>query len=443
VPSLLRSLLPPLVLALASCAVPAAGGSERGPGGPGGKADGDDDELGLRGWYVIGNELTPGRDTLAGTVEIPEGVSRVEVSVDGVVEATRDVDGATLDLRRDIRDLAAGEHELSLAAEGDATPFFTHRFSRSHPLYIVVSNDWDDTDNTDEQLRRQEELHERHAELILTHFVGPYTFTDPVLPEERKRYLADWVLRMQTEHGDEIGLHIHPYCHFVEAAGVECKLEPEYARSWRTPGYTVYCGAYEEDEFVELLRTADALFESYGLGKPRTFRAGGWSLELHVLRALARVGYVADTSANNWRRLDEWQGASGTSLYEWNSMQWADIDETSQPWWPSETGMMASEPPHVGVLEVPDNGILVDYVTADEMIEMFEANWDGAALPEPRQYSIGYHPPSLSEEYAQRMDDALAHIDQFLSSEDAGPVVYARLSDLVAVWPRPATAGGP
>lgn len=424
-------------LVLAGCAVPSAGGGAGGGVGPGGKADGDDTEAALRTWYPIGNALTPGRDRLEGEVAIPDGVSRVAVLLDGVIEAVREIDGDTLTLQRDLGDLPAGEHELALVAEGSEAPFFTHVFHRSHPLYIVVSNDWDDTDNTDEQLRRQEELHERHAELILTHFVGPYTFTDPELPEERKRYLADWVLRMQAEHGDEIGLHIHPYCHFVEAAGVDCRLEPEYATSWRTPGYTVYCGAYEEDEFVELLRTADALFESYGLGKPRTFRAGGWSLELHTLRALARVGYVADTSANNWERLDEWRDHAGTSLYSWNAMQWAEIDETSQPWWPSEAGLMESEPPVVGVLEVPDNGILVDYVTAAEMIEMFEANWEGGALTEPRQYSIGYHPPSLSAEFAQRMDDALAHIDQYLLSEDAGPVVYARLSDLVQVWPQP------
>jgi predicted deacetylase len=424
-------------IALTSCAVPSAGPGSGGGVGPGGKADGDSTETELRTWYAIGNALTPGHDVLEGTVEIPEGVARVEVRVDGEVEAVRDVSDLALALRRGLSDLAAGEHELSLAAEGEDAPFFTHVFYRTHPLYIVVSNDWDDTDNTDEQLRRQEELHERHPELILTHFVGPYTFTDPELPEERKRYLAEWVLRMQEEQGDEIGLHIHPYCHFVEAAGVTCRLDPEYASSWRTPGYTVFCSAYEEDEFVELLRTADALFESYGLPKPRTFRAGGWSLELHVLRALARVGYVADTSANNWRRLEEWEGQAGTSLYAWNAMQWAEIDETSQPWWPSEAGMMSTELPVVGVLEVPDNGILVDYVTAAEMVEMFDANWDGGALVEPRQYSIGYHPPSLSAEYAQRMDDALTHIDQHLLSEDAGPVVYARLSDLVAVWPQP------
>lgn len=430
------TLLLALLLVSTGCAAPTGAGGPGGTRSTGGKGDDGDGEMrsGPRRWYVIGNDLTPGHDTLAFELEVPEGTDRALVRIDGEAVDTIDVEGGRARIDTDITSLAAGEHELTIVAPDAGEPLLTHGFVRSHPLYIVVSNDWDDTDNTDDELRRQEELHADHPELVLTHFVGPYTFTDPELPDARKRYLADWVIDMRDTYGDEIGLHIHPYCHFVESAGVTCRLEPEYARSWRTPGYTVYCGAYTEDEFVDLLRTADALFEEHGLGKPTSFRAGGWSLELHTLRALAIAGYVADTSANNWSRLEEWQGVSGTSLYSWNQMQWSTITETSQPWYPSESGLLDAAPPHVGVLEVPDNGILVDYVSAAEMIEMFQANFDGSALPEPRQYSIGYHPPSLTEEFKQRMDDALTHIDQHLLSQDDGPVVYARLSDLTRVW---------
>lgn len=411
-----------------------AGGPATGAGPTGGKADGEGEVVGLRQWYLIGNDLTPGHRAIEAAVDVPSGIDRVAVRVDGAVEGVLDVIDGQVTLQRTLTDLPAGEHEIALLAEHSPEPILVHSFYRSHPLYVVVSNDWDDTDNTDDELRRQEELHESHPELLLTHFVGPYTFTDPELDPARKQYLVDWLVGLREEYGDEIGLHIHPYCHFVEAAGVTCRLEPEYARSWRTPGYTVYCGAYTEDEFVTLLRTADALFETNGLGKPTSFRAGGWSLELHTLRALGSAGYVADSSANNWQRLEEWRGKPNTSLYAWNAEQWAPIDETSQPWYPSETGLLSAEPPHVGVLEVPDNGILVDYVSAAEMIEMFETNLGGGPLHAPRQYSIGYHPPSLTAEFARRMDDALTHVDGFLASQDAGPVVYARVSDLTRVW---------
>jgi len=89
------------------------------------------------------------------------------------------------------------------------------------------------------------------------------------------------------------------------------------------------------------------------------------------------------------------------------------------------------------VLEVPNNGILVDYVRADEMIEIFEANWSGGHLDAPRVYSIGYHPPNFSEVYKTRIHDALSHVDQFLVSADLGPVVYTTLTDLARAWPPP------
>jgi hypothetical protein len=88
------------------------------------------------------------------------------------------------------------------------------------------------------------------------------------------------------------------------------------------------------------------------------------------------------------------------------------------------------------VLEVPDNGLLVDYVSGAEMIEMFAANLGSGILDSPRVYSIGYHPPNFSETFLARMDQALGEIDRHLAAFDLGPVIYARLSDLVHVWPR-------
>jgi hypothetical protein len=201
-------------------------------------------------------------------------------------------------------------------------------------------------------------------------------------------------------------------------------------------GYTVQCSAYTDEEFTEMLLAADAIFEERGLGKPTSFRAGGWTAELGTLRALAAAGYLADGSANNWARLEEWQG-QGT-LYAWNMEHWASIGDTSQPYYPSEEDILASGEPSMPVLEVPDNGILVDYVSAEEMIEIFQANWDGeSALGQPVVYSIGYHPPNFISAYRLRISQALDHVEQFLASHDAGPVVYATMSEMAQVWQRP------
>jgi hypothetical protein len=393
---------------------------------------------GLRGFYLVGNDLTPGQDRIEVVVTAPAGVDRVDAWIDRQAAGPLAVEGGAFRLEASIADLGPGEHALVLSADASERAFAGLVFLRTHPLYVVVTNDWDDPDNDISAFIRQEELHEWHPELRLTHFVGPYTFTDPGVSETRRAAIVDWLLGMRDGHDDEIGLHIHPYCSFVESAGLECLIEPSYAYSTGDDtGYAVFLTAYDEEQTQTLLERADAIFEERGLGRPTGFRAGGWTADLHTLRALGRAGFVADTSAANWSRLEEWEGYPGASLYEWNRDQWASIDETSQPYYPSETDILGTEPPVIPVLEVPDNGLLVDYVTAEEMIEVFGANWPGGALAEPRQVSIGYHPPNFSVEFQTRIHGALEHADRFLASRGEGPVVYATLSELVLVWPRP------
>jgi hypothetical protein len=196
------------------------------------------------------------------------------------------------------------------------------------------------------------------------------------------------------------------------------------------------CSAYTEQEFTALLEAADALFVANGLGKPTSFRAGGWTADRNVLRALAAAGYVADTSANNWVRMEEWEGVGSGVLYDWNRTHWGSIGDTSQPYYPSQTDVLVEGADAIGVLEVPDNGILVDYVRAEEMIEIFEANWPGGALDRPVAYSIGYHPSNFNYVLKQRIHAALTHVDRFLVSRDSGPVIYGTLSDMTRVWKR-------
>jgi hypothetical protein len=338
----------------------------------------------------------------------------------------------------DLRPLAPGEHQLLLSANGRAQAFAKLTFTRSHPVYVFVSNDWDDSDNDDATLERQERLHAEHPSLKLTHFVGPYTFTDPAVPKARADFLATWVKGLRAKHGDEVGLHIHPYCNFVDTTSVTCRTEPSFAKQSGDPtGYTVVLASYDKQETLELLQAADAVFEANGLGKPTSFRAGGWSAEIHTLEALAEDGFVADGSAANWWRMEEWKNVWGTTLYAWCQEHWSSIDDTSQPYYPSKGDILASAPPVVPLLELPDNGLLVDYVSAQEMIDVFYANWDGAALEQPKLVSIGYHPPNFSEEFFQRVDGALDEIDQHLADADAGPVVYATASELTKVWASP------
>lgn len=397
----------------------------------------DSEDIALsRLWTLIGNPITEGDDTLELTAALPPDARVLHAWIGDAYAGRADVvsqDTGALSL--DISALPAGHHRVVVAVDDASAALGAATFRRSHPFYILVTNDWDDPNNPDPTLERQERLHENHPELVMTHFVGPYTFTTPLVTSSRKKRLAEWVTGQRDTYGDEIGVHIHPYCHFVLAAGVSCRAQPSFAyAAGDLTGYSVYLSAYTEKETLTLAQKAIEIFESNGLGRPTSFRAGGWTAQLHTLRALQSAGFSADSSANNWRRLEEWADVPGAGLYQWNKENWSTIDETSQPYFPSSSDILSDEPPTLSILEVPDNGILVDYVTANEMVEMFHTNYDDFAHDFPRVYVIGYHPPNFDETFFERIDDALTHFDGYLHASDFGPVVYETVTPIAELW---------
>jgi hypothetical protein len=209
--------------------------------------------------------------------------------------------------------------------------------------------------------------------------LGPYTFTEPSVSKARQSYFANWMMRLSTTFQDEIGLHIHPFCNFVNTVpGVPCRTKPSDSyNQGDSTDYTVLSSAYSESEFLTLLRAADNLFIAHGLGKPTTFRTGSWAANAGTLKALAEDGFVADSSANNWARIEESQHDGNGMLYTWNHEHWKPINDLSQPYFPNTLNPAISENPSIPILEIPDNGSLVDYVTGDEMIELFNVNWFG------------------------------------------------------------------
>lgn len=393
---------------------------------------------GLRSWYLIPNQATPGHQQLRVEVSAPAGVENIDVWLDGGPGVRLLKRDTLFQGNIDIAGLGPGEHEVVLGAGGAHTGFARFTIRRSHPMYVLVTTDWDISDPGDDALAVQDLLRQDHPALKLTHFVGPYTFTDPEVAPERVAELVTWLETARDRHGDEIGLHIHPYCNFVDtvAGAGGCRTRPSFVyEDGDDSGYTVPCTVYSEAEFTALLDEADNLFQAHGLEKPTAFRAGGWTADISTLRALEAAGYVTDSSANNWRRMEEWDGLENGFLYQWNMLHWSAVDDTSQPYYPSVDDILSADEPTVGVLELPDNGILVDYVTIQEMVDIFWANWSGAPLTRPTAYSIGFHPSPYfpSDEYF-RMTGILAYIDQFLAVTDDGPVVYGLQSEMATVW---------
>jgi hypothetical protein len=387
----------------------------------------------FRTWYLVGNALTEGGDALELVVKPPGDAGSIDAWIDGQFVVQVDVSGDEQAVDAPIGDLPPGEHVVLLAAAGASEAFAQLTLIRTHPYYVLVTNDWDDSEHSEGVLNLQEKLYEDNPGFKQTHFVGPYTFTDPVVTAEQIGMLVDWVIAKHDDNGDEIGLHIHPYCNFIETTSVTCLHEPSFAYDVDETGYTIDLSAYTLEQTEILAAQAIVLFEANGLGRPTSFRAGGWTAQLHTLEALQNSGFVADTSANNWARLEEWEGQPDASLYEWNAEHWATIDEWSQPYYPSADDILDDSEPTLDILEVPDNGCLVDYVTVDEIEQMFHAGWDGGALDQPLVYVTGYHPTSYGSHHFT-MEAGLQHISGHLNREDAGPVVYETVSAMAIVF---------
>lgn len=390
---------------------------------------------GAQPWWIVANAATPTTDDLMTIiVDPPGGTDYIDVWVgDLPVVRLDDVGDGKLGAQVTVTDLALGDHDILLAANGKATAFAKLPLHRTAPYYVLVTTDWDFSDPGTKSITYQDAMHTTHPEVRITHFVGPYTFTDPAVSAARQQEIVTWLLDKRDHFHDEIGLHIHPWCHFVASAGLTCVTDQSTTMpGGDTTGYTIKLEAYGRTNMGILLDHARALFEQHGLNRPKTFRAGGWTATLETIQALADKGYVADTSALNWARLEEWKTYE---LYRWIMENWAPINDTTQPYYPSSTNILSSITPTMPILEVPDNGVMIDYVSLAEMNGIFDANWNGQTLMSPKTLMMGFHPaPGFSESEYRRVDGFLKYADQRLASSHQGPVVYITLSDVVAAF---------
>ncbi len=390
---------------------------------------------GVHAWYLIGDGLTPGDDQMTILVDAPAGTSTIDAYVADLPPVRLSAqDGGGYGGQVPIATLPAGVHDLLLAADDNTAAFARVTFHRSAAYYVMVSTDWDFSDPGQTSQDDTDRMHMGHPGMKITQFVGPYTFTDPAVTADRATALATWVVANRDTYGDEIGLHIHPYCNFVTHAGLTCITDQSTVYpAGDTTGYTIKVAAYGRTDFATLLTHAKDLFNAYGLGTPTLFRAGGWTATMDTLLALQDTGFVGDSSAINWEHLEAWKGKE---LYTWTSEHWAPIDDVSQPYWPSTADILASTAPRVPILEVPDNGVMIDYVTLAEMTGIFDANFNGVPLAKPTTLMMGFHPSTTftPDEY-QRVDGFLTYADQHLATHDAGPVIYTTLSKMLQAFP--------
>lgn len=387
---------------------------------------------GAEPWRVVNTQATELDQEMTIIVTPPAGTDIIDGYIADLAPVRfSKLEGGLFGAKVSLEDVPVGEHQILLSANEATTAFAALPLMRSQPYYVLVTTDWDFADPGTPSLVFQDRLHEYHPELRMTHFVGPYTFTDPAMTAQRQQELVTWLVGQRDMFDDEIGLHVHPYCNFVESAGVTCITNDSVQYpGGDASGYTIKVGAYNRAQAGQLFAHAKELFQQNGLGTPTTFRAGAWTATAETLGALADQGFVADTSALNWQHVEEWEEYE---LYRWNMEAWSTITDTSQPYYPSETDAQSSTAPTLPILEVPDNGVMIDYVSLNQMKALFDANWQGEIIETPRTLMMGFHPAeTFSEAEFRRVNDFLAYSDMHLASKHLGPVVYITLHDVVA-----------
>ncbi|MBW2457470.1 MAG: hypothetical protein JRI68_23385, partial [Deltaproteobacteria bacterium] len=141
------------------------------------------------------------------------------------------------------------------------------------------------------------------------------------------------------------------------------------------------------------------VLDEAGYGRAVSFRAGGWMAAPNVREALVAQGLTVDSSAVPAHFLADEIGDA--PLHHWVEVLWAGTEATSQPY---ELD---------GLLEIPDNGALADYVTADEMFQVY-ADAKQRWVEQPDQdmlVNIGFH-QETADKYLPRVEEAL---DRMLS----------------------------
>jgi len=393
---------------------------------------------GVRNWYLVGDDLTPGQDALEISIRGPAGEHAIELWVDreyrGRVQGAEPVRFAKLPLDS----LAPGEHELLLAADGQEEAFAQFFFYRSHPLYVLFTAEWDEADFSDHALALEEVLLLHHPALKVSRFVGAPLFVGGNVSAERVSTLIRWLQRRKDSGQDEFGLYLRPCCQLVQAARISCRTTPSLLSDKPDPtGCSVPVWSYTEDEVAAILGRLGLFFEEHGLGHPDSFRAADWTAGLSTLRALARQGYQVDSSAVNGKRLGGWNpGAVSQELNKLQS-QWASIHDSSQPYYPSAAGIASANGPVLPILEVPDQATLVDNLSLEDLLAVLQQNWSGGALTEPRTFVVGMRTSTLDHPLLDRLDPLLTQLDHALYADDAGPVVPATLRELCRVFHQP------
>jgi hypothetical protein len=295
----------------------------------------------------------------------------------------------------------------------------------SEPLFIAHTIDWEGYDAADNQLKAITDFSGRHNNLPTTFFFNPRIYiSNNGVSENRAKELTQWIIN-RSKSGDEVALHLHMYNDLVSAAGAEPKKAPSIGLFWqgnKNSGYDIPSSAYPPEDFKKILDWSLNKFSEKSLGKPTSFRAGLWWINLANLKILGQSGFLLDSS--------------GRDQYKTNGLvcPW-DLKSITSPYLISaaeQNTATVQKKESINLWEFPNNGGNTSIGPAKILENSFSDNFHQTYLQAPQVITYLSHVHNFSND-AKKLDPVFNKIDRYTVNQDQGPVVYTTLKDAYTV----------
>jgi hypothetical protein len=279
--------------------------------------------------------------------------------------------------------------------------------------------DWEGAYLSPDGLDALDEFRRAFGPAPLTHFVSAAYLT-----KDRPDPTTVASITEAVRKGDELAVHLHAWRSLAKASGIEPKLSPSFLTGTDKllefedgdVGFDTDLDAYGVPELRVLLRTSRRLLEQTHTPISKTFRAGGYLGTPKVLQAIREEGFTVDSSATDFRQLDE---RKDEILPKRIQAIWPGVDPTTQPW--------LVRAPGGSVLEMPI-AAFADYVTADEIVAVFEAAHARLQKDPGRDVFVvvGFH-QETAHDFAGRLGEAMKKVRG--RHELADGVVFTTVED--------------
>lgn len=285
-----------------------------------------------------------------------------------------------------------------------------------NPIVVVVSVDWEGMSLLPNNLDAMREFRNNHPDVPMQQFLNAAYYLQEDESPKKITQKINSVLIPEDEHG----LHLHAWSSLQQQAGIDIRHSPTFFHPESLAeygvldaGYGVPLEAFAVDELTCMLEESVRLLTRYGFKSPSSFRAGGWQAGPNVFTALSSCGFTLDCSCAN---TEITKRTPSDSLRNMLLDLWPSSNALSQPY--------QITTPKGALWELPNNGALADFISADEMMAIFTellAHRNNSSSA-PVYFSIGFHQESAFA-YLDRIDQVVRNIKEIATDENI-PLIF-------------------